>query len=326
MNGSTLTAVCPDVVLGDQDTSSLRDSDYCNSTGHDIANVNGFLRCVYYWDPNGIGVISRSKDEQKDGKLIRNWRIDQPVVTAPLAPYLMISFKPGDTITINAGGCVQSGGSGSTWKSYTVPQGDNSGDLYSGTISIPGVIPGPQRIAGTMNRDWHVPDDVQPPLQKQLFLRLGYQDDNYSDNGYYAHDNGNNNQCLNVSAAWVEIKIVRPLKNVDASDNQPRTPNPGATPFDIVWDNIDTQGLPLNPRSFVQGEKDPHPRSMPDFENTCGAAFSNLDTVNIDALSSICTNQMPYMDLDTSRLSAGRFQELLVGQGIALTMASCAAT
>ncbi len=65
MNGGTLGAVCPDGVLGIQRNSSLADADYCNSTGHDIANVNGFLRCIYYSDPNGWGYVSRSKDQTK---------------------------------------------------------------------------------------------------------------------------------------------------------------------------------------------------------------------------------------------------------------------
>lgn len=44
---------------------------------------------------------------------------------------------------------MQTGGSGSTWKSYTNPLGDNADHLYSGTISIPGVTEGGlQRIGG----------------------------------------------------------------------------------------------------------------------------------------------------------------------------------
>ena len=47
--------------------------------------------------------------------------IDQPRVDVALTPLPSITFKPGDTVTIGAGGCVQTGGSGSTWKSYTAP-------------------------------------------------------------------------------------------------------------------------------------------------------------------------------------------------------------
>ncbi|MFI5682399.1 hypothetical protein [Streptomyces sp. NPDC051636] len=38
-------------------------------------------------------------------------------------------------------------------------------------------------------------------------LVLGYQDNNYDDNGYYAHDNGTGDQCLNSVNAFVHIVI-----------------------------------------------------------------------------------------------------------------------
>lgn len=302
MHGNTLTATCNNF-FGAAQLTSLVDADNCNSTGHDIANVNGALHCIYLWDPNGKGIVSKSKDEIKGENRIRVWRIDQPVVTSPsMVGYPDISFKPGDTISISAGGCVQTGGSGATWKSYTHPQGDEADQLYSGTIQIPGVIGSSVRIAGTMNRDWHVPPDLQPPAIKNLFLRLGYQDDDYPDNGYYAHDDGNNNQCANVGPAWVEIRIVRPLKTPD-DDRQ--SWSPGSLPFDMVWDTDDTQGLPLNPRWHAQKER-ADATFEPDFVSTCGPAFSENpfalggNNVNMGVLESICTSQMPYTDLDTS--------------------------
>ena len=41
-------------------------------------------------------------------------------------------------------------------------------------------------------------------------LLLGYEDDGYGDNGYYAHDDGTENQCKNVGNAWVTVRIERP--------------------------------------------------------------------------------------------------------------------
>jgi hypothetical protein len=38
-------------------------------------------------------------------------------------------------------------------------------------------------------------------------LVLGYQDNNYDDNGYYTHDNGTGDQCLNSVNAFVHIVI-----------------------------------------------------------------------------------------------------------------------
>jgi hypothetical protein len=295
MHGNTLTAVCADF-FGNQAGARLADADDCNSSGHDIANVNGALRCIFYWDPNGVGIVSRSKDQQKDGNVIKNWRIDQPWVLSQSAPYPDIRFKPDDTITMSAGGCVQTGGSGATWKSYTNPLGGNGPTQYSGLIQIPGVIGSLVRIGGVLNREWRVPPGLQGPTLQQLYLRLGYQDDDYPDNGYWGHDDGTNNQCLNVGPAWVEITIVRPLKT---PDDDRKVWSPASKPFDLVWDAEDTQGLPLNPRWFVQGEKK-DPQYMPDFAGICGSAFSGGNTVDVGLLNSICTSQMPYMDLDTS--------------------------
>jgi hypothetical protein len=42
-----------------------------------------------------------------------NVRIDQPLVAGPSYEYQSIVFEPGDLITLNAGGCVQTGGAGS---------------------------------------------------------------------------------------------------------------------------------------------------------------------------------------------------------------------
>ena len=43
-----------------------------------------------------------------------------------------------------------------------------------------------------------------------LRLVLGYEDDGYSDNGYYAHDDGTGGQCKNVGNAWVNLTFSAP--------------------------------------------------------------------------------------------------------------------
>jgi hypothetical protein len=40
-------------------------------------------------------------------------------------------------------------------------------------------------------------------------ITLGYEDDGYSDNGYYAHDDGTNGQCRGVGNAYVHVSIER---------------------------------------------------------------------------------------------------------------------
>jgi hypothetical protein len=41
-------------------------------------------------------------------------------------------------------------------------------------------------------------------------LALGYEDDDYGDNGYYDHDNGNDDQCKDIGPAWVIMTIEHP--------------------------------------------------------------------------------------------------------------------
>jgi hypothetical protein len=59
-----------------------------------------------------------------------NWhltlRIEQPNVKQHITNYTGVGFEPGDRVTISAGGCVQTGGAGKTWKRYVDPQGPNS--------------------------------------------------------------------------------------------------------------------------------------------------------------------------------------------------------
>jgi hypothetical protein len=126
-------------------------------------------------------------------------RIDEPVVNQPQFTY-DFSFVPGDHVTVDAGGCVQVGGHGDTWKRYVDPASDN--DLYHGLITIPGATGILDRLVNVVGR--------------QLVVRgrgggnlvLGYQDDGYSDNGYNDHDNGTGNQCLNSVNAFVHIVVT----------------------------------------------------------------------------------------------------------------------
>ncbi len=136
-----------------------------------------------------------------DGKT-QVWVINEPEVGIAVEnygfkPHPNIKFQPGDSVTIEAGGCVQTGGSGKTWKSYVKPLGPNSDKYYSGTIWIPGAIggqaPNVTRIKDALGT-WGIPATAAPA---NLYLLLGYLDDDYSDNGYYSHDDGTDDQCKN---------------------------------------------------------------------------------------------------------------------------------
>ncbi|MET7656511.1 hypothetical protein [Streptomyces sp. NPDC005486] len=123
--------------------------------------------------------------------------ITEPVVTQRETTY-PFSFLPGDHVTVTAGGCVQTGGHGLTWKRYVDPASD--GDLYHGLITVPGATGDLARLVNVVGRPYVVGG-------RGGSLKLGYEDDGYSDNGYTAHDNGTGNQCLNSVNAFVRIVV-----------------------------------------------------------------------------------------------------------------------
>ena len=241
---------------------------------------------------------------------VTEWQIYQPDPTRQTKVYPMIRFQRGDEVVINAMGCVQTGGYGRTSKRYVNPLGGDADHLYSGTIYIPGAIPlgadgGYQRIGGQLGR--HFIPTVLPPTipENELYLRLGYQDDNYSDNSYGSQDSGNDDQCVGQGNALVTITI----RHHEASATGL---TPWSKPFDLTWkvDSIDPNGLPLNP--LWAGQIDPNGAGhgdpavqKPDFVTSCGGAFSwnwlhhALDE-DVGLLAARCTSQEPTTDFDHS--------------------------
>jgi len=148
-------------------------------------------------------------------------RITQPTVNRPLTRYDDVQIMPGDRVWVSAGGCVQTGGHGQTWKHYVRPQGSNSEYLYHGQIMIGGLF-----FAPTNFSDLAIVLDAHgfTTTWSEMFtvancggsafpdhaLYLGFTDDNYGDNGYYSHDDGNNDQCKYVGDAYVDIYILHP--------------------------------------------------------------------------------------------------------------------
>ncbi|MGI8745185.1 MAG: hypothetical protein ACR2NN_21955 [Bryobacteraceae bacterium] len=167
-------------------------------------------------------------------------RVDEPNVTQRVTDYRQINFRPGDRVSVTAGGCVQTGGSGPTWKRYVNPSGPNSNRMYWGTISIPGATTGLVRFSDVLGRSLTVPTGI---ADSDLYLKLGYLDDDYSDNGYWGHDDGTENQCKGVGNAFATLTI----------DRSPATPvtcagTTGNKPLDLVWTECDPNGFPKNPR------------------------------------------------------------------------------
>jgi hypothetical protein len=195
-------------------------------------------------------------------------RIDEPIVTEKTHPYPQVTFQAGDQVTVNAGGCVQTGGMGATWKRYVDPAGPNSNKYYWGTISIPGATPGFIRISDAMKKPWTVSAGISGPL----VLELGYVDDVYHDNGYYSHDDGTGNQCKNVGNAFVSLTIT----------HQPGTTfscagSSGNGPLDLTWSGCDQNGFPLNPKFQNQVS---HPGVSPAPPAVCPSAVHTVQMNN----------------------------------------------
>jgi hypothetical protein len=134
-------------------------------------------------------------------------RIDEPDVSSASTAYPDIVFHEGDRVTIDAGGCVQTGGSGKTWKRYVDPSGPNSDHLYHGLIWIPAATAQMVRISTLIGHSVGVSSG---DVDTSLILHLGYEDDDYHDNGYWGHDDGTDDQCRGASGgpAWVELSIT----------------------------------------------------------------------------------------------------------------------
>ena len=112
-------------------------------------------------------------------------------------------------ITVDATGCVQTGGAGHTWKRYVDPAGADSGALYHGQISIPGATSGLVDFLPRTPTVYTIPSSISIPVA-QMFLTLGYTDNGYGDNGYYSRnsDNGNDDQCWDLGDASIVIDIA----------------------------------------------------------------------------------------------------------------------
>ncbi len=237
-------------------------------------------------------------------------RIDQPVVTqeARHGKAYPVTFRPGDLVTITAGGCVQTGGWGATWKRYVDPKGPNADRLYHGTIWIPGtgIPPGITKEIGTyLNRPIPIPATVAPPNN---VLVLGYVDNGYDDNGYSDHDDGTDGQCRSDwdgGPAWLLVKIEHGKGDVHAVV---------PAPFDLVPDGVDSNGLSLNPKwgweadpgsrvkpasNGTQSPQDP----WPDPNQLCdGFTYLHGDPENGISLGlPPCTNQIGPHDIDSPR-------------------------
>jgi hypothetical protein len=304
-----LSAVCQNFYQQDQNTELYAPL----SCTHPIVNENGNLRCIFSGrnDPSGqgnddwLGETTWSDASTK----YTYYTIDQPTITRPLTPYTSIKYAAGDTVRLSAGGCAQSGGSGQTWYSYINPVANAS--EYYGMVELPGTgiggaVVAPQYIGtpGGGNAPFYVPNGgfgvgytgfsgvsgvngeklyvYSGSRDSDLYLTLGYWDDGwpnnansgYGDNGYYGWDGGEENQCpksVYTDPAWVLLEVDHPLK----PSTSPAPYSPGSKPFDVIYDQLDGNGLPLNPKWYAEKHDD---KNAPDFTKDCGSSFSTPDS------------------------------------------------
>jgi hypothetical protein len=130
--------------------------------------------------------------------------IQRPPVNTPKTSVPWVTFKADDKVTVVAGGCVQTGGSGKTWKRFVDPVGPDSAQKYHGLMQLPGMS-GLVRIASLVGRPVRIAQDGA--------LTLGYEDSNYGDNGYWGRDPGDADQCLTEPDAYIKITVTRNIIN-----------------------------------------------------------------------------------------------------------------
>jgi LGFP repeat len=128
------------------------------STPDHIGRYNHFQGGSIYWTPKtgahevpgairdkwadlgwetGLGYPKGNDGERYEFTRGVIYWIDQPNVKAPKTWYDDGILFNGDLVTIDAGGCVQTGGWGDTWKRYVNPHGRGSDRLYHGLVYLP---------------------------------------------------------------------------------------------------------------------------------------------------------------------------------------------
>lgn len=191
------------------------------------------------------------------------WRIDQPNVKQKQTNYPNIPLLAGDLVSVFAGGCVQTGGSGLTWKRYARPVSrlEGTDNEYFGLITIPGF--GALRNVRDAIMAGGIPVTGAPGTSTSL--TLGYSDDNYGDNGYWGHDDGLWQQCNDLPNAWIVIAIQHNCSGGASGCLHGRA-------LDFATSTVDVNGFPENP-SYVWTRlvgSDPNPKDVCSWSSKTG--------------------------------------------------------
>ncbi len=141
--------------------------------------------------------------------------IEKPIVTKSGCIYSGIEFLEPGQLEVFAGGCVQTGGGGETWKRYVNPK--DSDDNYMGTLEVKGASVlgsdgleevGKETISQFVS--WTNSGKNIYVLDGTHHVAIGYKDDDHSDNGYYLWDRGTEGQCVGAGNAWIALCFFQP--------------------------------------------------------------------------------------------------------------------
>ncbi len=296
-----------------------------------IANVLGFVRSFQKIFCLGLLLVhsaalahaqifdlTRCPDRTKTG--VFRCDISKPIVNQPEWVRQDVQFAPGDIVYVGGEGCVQTGGSGPTWKRYVNPSGDNSDRFYHGQVMIPSArLPGTDvgnsltRIRDVVGRALTVTGEGVP--LSALVLHGGYEDesnDAYGDNGYDNHDDGTEDQCktdispLYGGPAQLDILICRGVACEPVGSRYD---------FDTLSSWRDPNGFLWNPHWSWQ-EKQGNHGQLPS-TSQCHQ-FSKQDDLRDYKSPNFpdCTDQSGIDRVDSRDISWESIAGLLVGSGI----------
>jgi hypothetical protein len=249
--------------------------------------------------------------------------ITQPNVRRFMSSYPQVRFRPGSYVTVSGSGCVDVGGAGRSWYSYINPSGNHAHRHHFGLIWVPGATQGLQplrSVAGWRERSLvgerdtivqHAPTVLRIPSDfpdtAQLYLRLGYRDNDYSDNGYAGRTSADDRQCGLIPG---EISSLAALQI--SIDSVPPTAitTPRRAMFDLVWDSVDANGFPAHPdwavsrelrarfnQQFLAFEKRPQVEDCGDFRYRYDTRVYGRWPAGVD-IDSTCTTQHRLITLD----------------------------
>jgi len=193
-----------------------------------LVAASTFVPCVQVLHAQSDGIVTHRITGNTE-----TWQVREPNIKKKILSFPQIRFRVGDQIKVSGGGCVQTGGAGKTWKRYVDPLGPNSDRLYHGMVLLPGAIgelPADNlndfaRILIVKGTAFTVKPISDPSM---LHLWLGYEDDNYDDNGYWGQDEGTQGQCKIgnsfVEHAFALVTIVHPRLHLPTVPTGPAKP------------------------------------------------------------------------------------------------------